>query len=212
LLIDIRWHLLSIIGVFLALGIGMLIGTQIAQSGALEAEQLRLAERLEASLTSLRSENRSLREEVNSVRGELAQERAFADLVLGSLASGALQGMTIDVYVPYGQEATVERLLRLLTEAGAQARLLAEAPPAELAGSAAVVFWGGRGGVAEAAIPAGAVVAVPGAGVGVERLAQRADVIAAVDTPLGLLALVERLRTGAAPKDAAELVKERLAR
>jgi len=66
--------------------------------------------------------------------------------------------------------------------------------------------------VAEAAIPAGAVVAVPGAGVGVERLAQRADVIAAVDTPLGLLALVERLRTGAAPKDAAELVKERLAR
>ena len=189
----------------------MLIGTQIAQSGALESEQLRLAERLEASLASLRSENRSLREEVNIVRGELAQERAFADLVLGSLVLGALEGMTVDVYVPQGQEATVERLLRLLAEAGAQARLLVEAPPAELAG-AAVVLWGGGGGVAEAAIPAGAVVAVPGAGAGVERLAQRADVIAAVDTPLGLLALVERLRTGVAPKDAAALVKERLAR
>src|SRR5690606_16419517 len=144
----------------------MLIGTQIAQSGALESEQLRLAERLEASLASLRSENRSLREEVNIVRGELAQERAFADLVLGSLVLGALEGMTVDVYVPQGQEATVERLLRLLAEAGAQARLLVEAPPAGLAG-AAVALGGGGGGAAEAALPAGAVVAAPGAGAGV---------------------------------------------
>lgn len=210
MLVDIRWHLLSLIAIFLALGLGMLIGTQIAHSGALEAEQMRLAERLEASLTALRGENRSLREELTSAQEALGHERAFSDLVLEALVAGTLEGMSVDVYVSPGHATAAERLLRLLAEAGAQARVSTGTPPGEMAGAATLVLWAGDGVMSSVAIPTGAVVAVPGAGQGLARLGQRADVIPAVETPLGLWALMERLRTGVAPKDAAAVLKERL--
>ncbi|HEY8416993.1 MAG TPA: copper transporter [Limnochordales bacterium] len=245
MLIDIRYHLASLIGVFLALGIGMLIGTQLAQSGTLENEQLRLAQRLEASLEGLRAENRGLREAVASLEGELAAEREFADLVLTALAAGQLVGTAVDVYVPSGQAAAAERMQRLLAATGASLRVHAAQAPqaavppaaaaapsrpaspgpaaagdgaaqaAEEADRAAIVVWaeGWEVGGGPAPWPAGAVLAVPGSGAAARRapaaVGLAGDVIEAVDTPWGLFALVERLRTGQAPSNAKEALRRR---
>jgi len=245
---DIRYHLASLIGVFLALGIGMLIGTQLAQSGTLEAEQMRLAQRLEASLDGLRAENRGLKETVASLEGQLAAEREFADWVLAALATGQLKGTTVDVYVPPGQAAAVARIERLLAAAGAslyvhtQQVSQAPAPPAaagraappgladsvpaavedgavperEEAVRAAVVLWTDGWEVDGGAVPwpEGAVLAVPATGAAARRaLAAAGPVggfIEAVDTPWGLFALMERLRTGQTPADAQEALRRRL--
>src|SRR5690606_30571606 len=120
LLVDIRYHLASLIGVFLALGVGMLIGTQLAQGGALENEQQRLAQRLEARLEGLRAENRALLEAAAALEERLARERDFADLVLGAVVSGTLAGVPVDVYVPPGHGAAAQRLQRVLAQAGAR--------------------------------------------------------------------------------------------
>ncbi|MFS8543743.1 MAG: copper transporter [Limnochordales bacterium] len=221
LLVDIRYHLASLIGVFLALGVGMLIGTQLAQGGALENEQQRLAQRLEARLEGLRAENRALLEAAAALEERLARERDFADLVLGAVVSGTLAGVPVDVYVPPGHGAAAQRLQRVLAQAGARAQVREEAPSAAAADpeAVAVVFWpaeAGDGDGPPVAVPRGAVVAVPGAlpdpHPAAAAAAEAGDVVAAVDTPLGLLALVERLRTGELPADAEALLRERLQR
>ena len=65
-MIDFRCHLAGIVGVFLALGVGMLIGTQLSQDGMLLEEQMRLVERIEDGLNRMRAENRRLQEEVDA--------------------------------------------------------------------------------------------------------------------------------------------------
>lgn len=210
---DIRYHLASLIGVFLALGIGMLMGTQLAQSGALENEQLRLAERLEASFTGLRSENRSLREQLAGIQEELAREREFADLVLGAVAQGTLAGLEVELYVPPGLEGAAERVERLLAQAGAAARLRLDAPAGPPAGDIVVVAaWPGMTGK-EAAPPGGGagepLAAVPADGSGAGPAAP-VEIGTDGAAPLALFALIEGLRTGAAPPDPAAVLVERL--
>lgn len=221
LLIDIRWHLASLVGVFLALGLGMLIGAQLAGAGTLEAEQQRLAERLEASFMVLRTENRSLRDELAGVRSELAEEQEFADLLLSAVAAATLAGVEVELYTPPGQEEWAARVERVLAQAGAAPQLRVGVPAgSQAAGDALVV-------VASAPPPGGTPLEqeVPVPGEGAPALALSGDlpsggrpeghrlvVAAAVRSPRDLLALLETIRSGEAPADPVAALMERLGR
>lgn len=89
-MIDFRCHLAGIVGVFLALGVGMLIGTQLSQDGMLLEEQMRLVERIEDGLNRMRAENRRLQEEVDALTERLRREERFVDAAIASWAGGRL--------------------------------------------------------------------------------------------------------------------------
>lgn len=61
---DMRYHIASLVAVFLALAIGILLGTVIVDKGVLVDQQQALVKKIEANFDELRTENRILKDEV----------------------------------------------------------------------------------------------------------------------------------------------------
>lgn len=111
-MIDFRYHLVSIIAVFLALAVGIVVGTA-ALNGPIQ-------DGLRSSIDRLTDDKRGLEDDVEQLRGQVAASDEFA-LVLGpDLVGGALEGQRVLlVTAPGTPEGPAERLRPLLTEAGA---------------------------------------------------------------------------------------------
>lgn len=85
-----RYHLLSLVAVFLALGLGILVGISLSDNGVVETGQAGLVEDIQRNLDDLRSQNNSLgRERATNLR---FQEDTFPFIV-----GGRLQGKKIAV-------------------------------------------------------------------------------------------------------------------
>ncbi len=65
-MIDWRYHLVSLIAVFLALTLGIILGSAIMDKGVLVERQTALVKSIQRDLNSLRSENKELQSEVNT--------------------------------------------------------------------------------------------------------------------------------------------------
>lgn len=119
-MIDFRSHLASIVAVFLALGIGMLVGAQLADEGALAREYGRLIEQIEAGLDRARNDNKQLEMAVLDAQRRLAEESRFVADVLAELLGGQLEGVAVEL-VADGAEAAEEGRIRVALErAGAR--------------------------------------------------------------------------------------------
>lgn len=118
-LIDIRYHLASLVAVFFALGLGMLTGAQLTDEGALAQEYGRLIGQIEEGLARVREDNRRLETRLAEANRVLAVERAYLEDVLGELVAERLPGVRIGMVVPQGAESYGERIWNGLLRAGA---------------------------------------------------------------------------------------------
>lgn len=198
-MVDIRYHLATIVGLFLALGLGMLIGMQLAEEGMLAEEQQRLAERIEEGLERMRAENRRLTQDVTQLREQLQAERQFVELTFGALFDGALSGQRLAVYGADMERPAVERLLAVLKSAGADVDVYQQPLPPEqdaLTRPYVLVWspawgapvnlgpWPSGGVVVSAEDDAAYVAAADGAAT---------EYVVGVATPAGLLETIRRL-------------------
>lgn len=221
-MIDLRHHLASIIGVFLALALGMLIGTQLAEDGAIAQEQARLVERIEADLERIRAENRRLTTDLADLEARLSAEEQFADRTIRALVDGALSNQQVSVYAPAADVPVVGRVRLALESAGAQVTVHERSTPpgADALNAPYVLLWLEEwGSVASADViggfPAGGVLAWPKAWTKADATLFAAGAVSAVEqvgTPYGVLALVERLRSDARTVDVDQLLKEKFGR
>ncbi|MEC9488020.1 MAG: copper transporter [Halanaerobium sp.] len=97
MLIGLRYHLSTIITIFLVLTLGILIGSVLEGEGTLIAEQKRLIERLEKDFHTLRSNNNKFREEIAALKVDLEENRQFQDELLKILLKGRLSGLQISL-------------------------------------------------------------------------------------------------------------------
>jgi len=198
--VDFRCHVAGIIGVFLALGLGMLIGTQLSEDGTLLEEQIRLVERIEDGLNRMRAENRRLSEELAVLEERLQTEQRFVHGAIAARVTDRLPAKGVTVYAASDQEFAVRRVLSVLELAGAQVTLHRRArPPApdELEPPYVIVWadlWGEPGDL-PGRLPAGGVVAAASgwSSAGASAASDGASVVEYVATPDGLLSLVQRL-------------------
>jgi hypothetical protein len=117
--INFRYHLVSIIAVFLALGIGIIMGTAVIDRAVVD--------RLERQQDGLRRDIDDVRSENNKLRSELSEERdasrKLADEGSQRLLDGALLGTPVLVVGLRGVEADgLDDLLTLLARAEANYR------------------------------------------------------------------------------------------
>jgi len=61
---DMRYHIASLVAVFFALAIGIILGAVVGNKGVIVEQQQSLVKRIESNLAELRAENRMLKEEV----------------------------------------------------------------------------------------------------------------------------------------------------
>lgn len=111
-MIDFRYHLVSIVAVFLALAIGIIVGSQ-----ALAPE---VTSKLSSSLTSAEKYNKALNNQNNQLRQQLAADNQFAQAAAGSLLTDRLTGQSVVLIVAPGADSqTVTGVATALASAGA---------------------------------------------------------------------------------------------
>ncbi|MEV4280298.1 copper transporter [Actinoplanes xinjiangensis] len=110
-MINFRYHVVSLTAVFLALAIGLVVGTA-ALNGP-------VSENLRNNLEALNKDNNVRREQVNQLNESVNRSQEFASQIAPGLLSGKLTGRKIAVVALPGTEDSTEGVVKMLTVAGA---------------------------------------------------------------------------------------------
>ena len=111
-MVDFRYHLVSIIAIFLALAVGIVVGTT-ALNGP-------IADNLKGSISSLSANKRQLQGDVQTLRGTIARDDQFTTLMSGALLKNQLLDQRVLVIsTPEADPGARDNLLKDLATAGA---------------------------------------------------------------------------------------------
>jgi hypothetical protein len=115
-MVDFRYHLVSIIAVFLALAIGIVLGTTALNSA--------LVDDLRHQVKTLANSKRGLEHNVAQAQGQLSEAQRFEKAAETPLVLGRLAGSTVTVISAPGADRGVrDRLVKTLQTAGATVTL-----------------------------------------------------------------------------------------
>jgi len=108
-----RYHITSLVAVFLALAVGIVLGTAIVNKGIVERQQSALVSSLRSEFGSLRERNRALQEQAN-------HNEQFFQNMLPLLIDKRLAGKRIAVVSTSANDAVrIRPVVTRLTQAGA---------------------------------------------------------------------------------------------
>ncbi len=112
-MIDFRYHIVSLTAVFLALAIGVVLGTT-ALKGPILAD-------LRSQVSRLADDNRALRQDLRTLENTSSKQDSFAEEVAPALLAGRLNGKTVAVVSgPDADTKDRDAIVADLTRAGAQ--------------------------------------------------------------------------------------------
>jgi hypothetical protein len=86
-MLDMRYHVISLVAVFLALGIGILLGTTIVERGLI-AEQKAQIKSLRQTFSEIKTKNTELNDELNAYRRYASESRPY--IITGRLAERSI--------------------------------------------------------------------------------------------------------------------------
>jgi peptidyl-tRNA hydrolase len=118
-IIDMRHHLFSLVSVFLALGLGILIGTSISSDGRVAKEQSVVIDAIEAQLSQLRRERQAMQADLSQTEAALTSYQEFAHQVLPQLVAGQLIERKVGLVI-VGESTDTSSLQELMRLSGAQ--------------------------------------------------------------------------------------------
>ena len=109
--IDFRYHLVSVIAIFLALALGIVVGTTALNGG--------IVDNLKASNKQVISEKRALESSVQDLRTQVARQDDVSEAVAARAVSGRLAGQRVLVVTAPGASTDeVDTLQALIARAG----------------------------------------------------------------------------------------------
>ena len=85
---NIRYHIASLVGVFLTLALGLMLGGLVVQQGAVERQQSALVDGLRKEFAQIREDNQSLTAENEALAG-------FSGQLTDAWAAERLDGQTV---------------------------------------------------------------------------------------------------------------------
>jgi hypothetical protein len=110
---DLRYHLISLISVFFALAIGILLGVAMADQGVVSG-------RVQAEITSIQQQLDRQQREIDKQNDKIADQEAILDRMSEVMISDSLQGEDVALVAgPYADPDTYQAVLADLSEAGA---------------------------------------------------------------------------------------------
>lgn len=117
MIIDIRYHIITLVAVFLMLGVGILIGTTMVGNEALTKQQEEMADRLEEQLNRVRMETLKVHERCDHLEEENNTLQLIAQNIAQFAVAGRLDGVRVAVFEVGGTVSA--ELLNDLNAAGA---------------------------------------------------------------------------------------------
>lgn len=82
MVMDLKYHIITIMTVFISLGIGILIGSTMGGNELVIKQQQQLINDLEHKLTNLKTKNNNFKQQVNKLEGKLARNEEFQEMIL----------------------------------------------------------------------------------------------------------------------------------
>lgn len=126
---DLRYHLISLISVFLALAIGILLGVAMADRGV-------VSDRMQAEITSIERQLDRQQREIGEQNEHIAGQEMMLEGMSEVLVADSLEGESVALVVgPYASRDTYQAIESDLSEAGANItsiETLAPPDPAEV--------------------------------------------------------------------------------
>jgi len=114
---NLRYHLASLVAVFLALTVGLVLGSVVAERGTLGDQSSTLVEDLQKQFDEIQKENADM-------RTGLERDRTFAADVVPALTSGALDGKTVVILVNSGRTSGLNATTSAIKQAGGASLVL----------------------------------------------------------------------------------------
>ena len=122
-MIDFRYHIVSIVAIFIALAVGIVLG-----SGPLKDD---ISGFLEARTNQLASQKVELQDEVESLRGELEASEQYAELTAPAILKGLLLTQPVAIIeLPDSEEDDARRVQEAVEQAGGQVAARVRIEPA----------------------------------------------------------------------------------
>lgn len=87
---NLRYHIASLVSVFLALAVGLILGTVVVERGLLDAQKRTLVQSLQDEFRSLSTQNDSLRDDAESMR-------TLAKQTVDYVVAGEMSGKTVAI-------------------------------------------------------------------------------------------------------------------
>ncbi|HEY3317213.1 MAG TPA: copper transporter [Coriobacteriia bacterium] len=109
---NLRYHIASLVAVFLALAIGLLLGTIVVERGVLDRQRTTLVKSLQTDFTGMKKENEELRRDRD-------REHAFAQDAVPTLIAGMLRGKSVLIITNAGRNDGLSVTRDTLRAAGA---------------------------------------------------------------------------------------------
>lgn len=103
-MIDIRYHIATLVAVFLALGLGVLIGSGLVNNDMVSEQQTKIIDQLKQEFEGLRGQKVELTAQNNYLNQALKFHDEFNQEILPALIKNRLQGEQVAVVVTGGEQ------------------------------------------------------------------------------------------------------------
>lgn len=110
---NLRYHIASLVSVFFALAVGLLLGSVVVERGVLDRQRTSLVQSLEKEFKSIKGEN-------NTLRSDRDLNRSFSVDAVRVLVDGELTGRTVLVVAQPGYGKAVESVREAVEQAGGE--------------------------------------------------------------------------------------------
>lgn len=119
MIMDFRYHIVTLVAVFLALGIGIIIGSALLGNDAIVNQQKELTNRLEGQLDEMRTQNKAVQAKIGELEGNISAQEQFEKQIMPTLLTGKLEGNSVAI-IETNNYGLQDELLNSLEMAGAQ--------------------------------------------------------------------------------------------
>ncbi|MEW6624373.1 MAG: copper transporter [Bacillota bacterium] len=118
-MVDLRYHIATVTALFLALGIGIFIGSTVISDDILIREQEQIVSILEKEFDKLRDENRILKTSILDLEENLRFYNELGEEIFPILARDKLSGYKLGIVIT-NPDYTAGNLLETIKESGAE--------------------------------------------------------------------------------------------
>ena len=119
---NIRYHIASLVAVFLALALGLVLGGLVVRQGGFDKQQSAIVSGLQKDFSRLKKQNSTL-------KSGLAFEKAYASQMTGSWSAGRLSGRTVLVIDSEGKGKAGGLAVGAIKEAGGSVAVVTMTKP-----------------------------------------------------------------------------------
>jgi hypothetical protein len=119
---NLRYHIASLVAVFLALAIGLVLGGLVVRQGVFDQQQ-------RALVSSLQSEFNRIKKQNTSLKSSLALENAYATQMTDTWTAGRLDGRTVVIVTSGASSEGADAAAKAVKSAGGNAAIATMAKP-----------------------------------------------------------------------------------